>query len=152
MRTHRPLDFASSDRPDRTAVADKVLTHLLHPTTQAHLDTDQLDALNALAAALIAYPADVALLYVDTSLYAPDFLLSAEQRIQRDAPEPELTEAHIRTYETTPKRVGICGTCLMEFSKHPLTIRLRYENLEAKLEVHTPEKASFDLVGTLNPI
>lgn len=135
MRTHLPLDFTSTDRPDRTAVVDKVLTHLLHQATKAHLETDQLYALNALATALIACPADVALLYVDTSLHAPDFLLSAEQRTQRDAPEPALTEAHIRTYETTTQRVGICGTCLMEFSKHPLTVRVRYERFETVLSI-----------------
>ncbi len=124
-----PLGVAAG----RSAMQDKVLTHLLHAAAQANLEVKQLDTLNAIAAALIVCPADVALLYVDTSMHAPDFLLSPEQLKQRNAREPALTEAHIQTYEEMPKRVGVCGTCLTEFARHPLTVRLCYADLETEL-------------------
>lgn len=146
FRRGLPLDFASSTR---TAVTDKVINHLLRSTTQADLEPDQLSALNSFIAALIVCPESVALLYVDTNLCAPDFLLSDEQIKQRDLPEQALTDAHIRVHEAVPKRVGLCGTCLTEFSLQPLTVRLGYEAFEAELAIYAPEMAAFSLVAVL---
>lgn len=148
LRRGLPLDFVSSKR---TAVAGKVINHLLRSTTQANLEPNQLCALNTFVAALIVCPESVALLYVDTHLQVPDFLLSDEQLKQRDLPEQALTDAHIQAHiqahKAAAKRVGICGTCLTEFSQQPLTVRLGYETLKAELAIYAPETAAFSLMA-----